>query len=90
MRDGAHQVGRPITFGWALVLALLLWRVWSVPTESLWRDWLLLVTFAVAARVWKPASRFSSATTIFVAAFMLTVYVQGQLPHLLETLGLWR
>jgi hypothetical protein len=87
--EGDRPSERTRKIAWALGIAVIIWRICTVPAGSLWRDWLVLVTIAVMARVSRPGGRIASAATIAVAAFMLTTYARGQLPHLLETLGLW-
>lgn len=78
------------TRGLAVFVAIggILWRLLSVPPGLLWRDWVLLLTVYATYSLFCRTSRHWSAASAGVMAFLLGIYVEGQLPHVLAVLGM--
>jgi len=71
-----------------LAVGVVVWRALAVPPGLLWRDWVLILAAFAAFTVLKPTSRHRPAVTAGVMAFLLGIYVQGQLIHVLTVLGM--
>ncbi|MBV8880658.1 MAG: hypothetical protein JO332_11870 [Planctomycetaceae bacterium] len=69
-------------------VALLLWRIWDVPLDRLWRDWVaVLALFWIAAVALGDSPRRASVLAA-VAAGLMGIYAWGQAPHALALFGL--
>ncbi len=71
-----------------LVLLVLAWRILSRPPGSLWRDWIFILGVyglwgAIASR-----SRAWPQVTAATMAFLLGIYLHGQVLYTLSVLGL--
>ena len=85
----APEPDPPLRAGQALAAsALLLWRLWSCPPAMLWRDWLLVLAVTWLVRSLRAKSPSGSTLTISAMAYLLGIYVAGQLPHTLIALAL--
>lgn len=66
---------------------ILAWRLLAYPANQFWRDWVVIVSLywiytalASRTRAWAPV-------TVAVLAYLLGIYVHGQLPQTLSVLG---
>jgi len=72
----------------ALAAALLIWRILARPPGLLWRDWGIVVALVWIFAVLAPRSRARPTVVSAAAAWLLGLYVKGQLPLMLSILGL--
>jgi hypothetical protein len=70
-----------------LALAVLGWRIMTQPAPVLWRDWGLILSAYWLLVALKPAWQNLSRVTASVGAYLLAIYVIGQFPHTLKSLG---
>ena len=72
----------------ALALAILVigWRILSHPPAHLWRDWIFILGCYGAYTTLASKSRAWPTVTSISMAFLLGIYIQGQL---LYTLSIW-
>jgi hypothetical protein len=68
--------------------ATVAWRAGVLPFDQLWRDWIVILAFYGAYSTLKRDARSWPLATAAVTAFLLGIYVQGQLRHVLTVLGL--
>ena len=71
-----------------IFMAIAFWRIFSQPTKSLWRDWLLILAVYGTYTIFARASRALPVVTASVMAFLLGIYIHGQLPYSLSVFGL--
>jgi hypothetical protein len=69
-------------------LGIATWRVLGQNPSWLWRDWLLILAFYGTYTVVARASRAWPVITASVMAFLLGIYIHGQLPYTLSAFGL--
>lgn len=72
----------------ALAVVLILWRVLTQPPGLLWRDWGLVLAGVWIFAVLAPRSPARPTVVAAAAAYLLGLYVKGQLPLMLAILGL--
>ena len=80
MKSAAWQV--------AAATALLIWRLADLAASHYWRDW--IIVFAVIW-IWtelKPKSPAYPLVLTTASAYLLGIYVWGNLPHALAALGM--
>lgn len=68
--------------------AILLWRMWTVSVELLWRDWLVVASIHALLLALAPRASALPTITASVIAYLLGIYIYGQLPYALAALGL--
>ncbi len=71
----------------SVTAAVLLWRLRAVPLRMIWQD-----AAAVLAVYWlycaaRDSARPRPLAASVVAAYLVGVYLSGQVPHLLRALG---
>jgi len=71
-----------------LFVTIAVWRLASQPMRPLWRDWLLILAVYGFYTLFARASRAWPLVTASVMAFLLGIYVIGQLPYSLSVFGL--
>jgi len=71
-----------------LAVALLLARILTQPPGLLWRDWGIVVALVWIVAVLAPRSRAFPTVVTAAGAYLLGLYVKGQLPLMLSILGL--
>ncbi|HXX93515.1 MAG TPA: hypothetical protein VEN81_07770 [Planctomycetota bacterium] len=67
-------------------LALVAWRIASLPIKDLWRDVLLLLGLYWILEIGMAARGGSRIVRTLFMAFMMGIYLQGQLPFALKML----
>ena len=70
-----------------LAVLVLAWRVIVCPAGLLWRDWIAVAAVFWAYTALRRRSGEWSLVTAALAAFLLGLYVHGQVPHTLRVLG---
>jgi len=73
-----------------VAVTLLIYRLWTVSPSGYWRDWaavLSLYSIYVEVRRENHSSQWVASS---VMAYLLSVYVMGQLPHTLSAWGFLR
>jgi hypothetical protein len=86
MSDERSPSGRPWLTLTAVIL-LLSWRGSIQPLSGLWRDWIVVLALYVGAAALYSRSPSWPRVTLSVMAYLLGLYVMGQLPHTLIALG---
>jgi hypothetical protein len=68
---------------------LLFWRAWVLPADHLWRDLIAIVAAYFVLR-FALRDRYASLLTVATVTMLLGIYVFGQFPYTLMTLGFGR
>ena len=69
-------------------LCLIVWRLASQPLVHVWRDWVVILSCYWLFVVLKPQEKDPSQALVATMAFLLGIYVLGQLPLTLRLLGI--
>lgn len=67
---------------------LLLWRILAIPVTALWRDWITLLTIYWVFTIFGSRTKAWPYVTGAAMILLTALYIQGQLPHTLEGLGI--
>lgn len=67
---------------------LAIWRLVQPPAVGLWRDWVLILSVYSVFSIYRHKSPAWPTVTVATMAFLLGIYVHGQLPYALSALGL--
>jgi hypothetical protein len=70
-----------------LAAALLVWRFAANPAAAYWKDWMLLLGLFWLYTTFQSSSPAWPAVLLSVMAYLLGIYVLGQIPHALAVLG---
>jgi hypothetical protein len=73
--------------GLAFAVLLIGWRILGRPPGSLWRDWILLLGAYGLFTALASRSRAWPQVTVTLMAFLLGIYVHGQILYTLSILG---
>jgi len=68
-------------------IALLLWRIWDVPLDSLWHDWVSLLSLYWLFNIFAEGKRIGASVTLMLMAALMLLYGWGQFPYLLALFG---
>lgn len=71
----------------ALLCAVAILRLAFTPPGGWWRDWILILTAYIVYTVMGRNSRSWPLVTTSAMMFLLGIYIQGQIPHVLTILG---
>ena len=71
-----------------LALALILWRLAACSPAHLWKDWILIVSAFWIYTRYKSGSPAWPVAAVTVTAYLLGIYLLGQLPHAIAVLGI--
>lgn len=71
----------------AAAVALLVWRLADQPPGRYWRDWMIVFALVWGWSAFKPKSPALPVVHATGMAYLLGIYVLGQLPHALAVLG---
>lgn len=88
LRDARGTIGRWTVAELAGALSLLAWRVAASPLSALWRDAVAILAVYWIITALASKTRLWPSVTAAAAAFLLGIYVQGQVPHVLSVLRL--
>ena len=69
-------------------LSLIVWRLVAAPPAAYWKDWMILVAVYWLYTTFVPRSNAWTTVTTTLTAWLLGIYVYGQLPHALAVLGI--
>jgi hypothetical protein len=83
--------GVPFGLGRGLLLAslaaLILWRLAFRPISLAWRDWLLLLALYALSYPRFAASPARRRLELSLMAYLLALYLVGQVPRIVESFG---
>lgn len=79
MKSAAWQI--------AAALGLLLWRLADQPATQYWRDWMVVFAFVWIWTAVKPKSTTLPVILTTASAYLLGIYMWGNLPHALAAFG---
>jgi hypothetical protein len=72
----------------AIPLGILFWRLATESPSEYWKDWMLLASLFWIYTVFQSKSTSWPVVTVTVMAYLLGIYLLGQVPHALAVLGI--
>ena len=67
---------------------MIVWRLAATPPQQLYRDWILILAFYWIFTVFGSRSKAWPYVTGGVMVLLAILYLHGQMPHTLSSLGI--